>query len=433
MAEFVFPLPRDWETFEDIVRDIYSRRYRSDNFQRYGRRGQRQFGVDIAGLTLDGLIGIQCKHRTTSRSITTTEIDAEIADAENFKPPLDKLTIATSSAADTDIQSYVLGLSQERVSNGLFPVEILFWEALVDQLVGYPDLLYKHFTKHFPAEDFEQIIVPHPAAASKQSLAWPVVRETLTSYVELALGDAPRVDPYSLTVGVSSFPHVTFQGQVDIQILLNQLLDGAKPAPDQFITTHQMLTELRDMIQPPQFSERLTVHLQCRLSQALLFGWVFRRVTGFSLQIVSRDEIWVTDGLPSKATGMHDDLPVFLNQESREVAVAIHAAPRSITSSVEEFVSSWQSPPRILLGLSLFGGQIVNAAHALSTAREIATKLKDISDRWRATQIHLFGAMPVGLACLIGYQLNAICPLSLYYLDASRTQYQLAGTITNSM
>ena len=43
---FIFPKPRDWNAFEDIVCDVLARKYQNLNLQRYGRSGQRQHGVD---------------------------------------------------------------------------------------------------------------------------------------------------------------------------------------------------------------------------------------------------------------------------------------------------------------------------------------------------------------------------------------------------
>ncbi|GAB4574711.1 MAG: hypothetical protein Kow0077_22650 [Anaerolineae bacterium] len=432
MAQFLFPKPRDWETFEDIVCDVFSRTYQSDNFQRYARRGQRQHGVDVVGRTQTGLLGIQCKHRTTG-GISSKEVEDEIARAEGFSPPLSKLIVATSAATDGELQSHVLAVSEGRTTQGLFPVEIVFWEKLMDQLTGYPDLLYKHFTKHFPPEDFESIVFLGPDDTTKETVEWPISGEDLRRHIDQTLDGIVRIEPYSLCVGISSFPDINFRGRVDVQVSLHQLMMNEEEASEQFVKAHHELIALRSLIQPPDFSKELTIHLQTRLSLALLVGWAFRGVTGFSLRIVGRNGVWATTGLPAKTTSILDDLPMFLNDQSSEVAVVLNLSPRNITSSVSNFVSSWPSPPKAVLGFSLPEGRVVNAAHALSISQEIARKIKNLCDRWGATHIHTFGAMPAALACLIGYHLNAICPLSLYYLDETRTEYRLAGTLTNNM
>ena len=101
-VDFVFPKPRDWATFEDIVCDVFTRKFCNYNFQRYGRSGQAQSGIDIAGPTENGLLGIQCKHHPAG-IIEIAEIDDEIAKAESFTPVLNEFIIVTS--ADRDVKA----------------------------------------------------------------------------------------------------------------------------------------------------------------------------------------------------------------------------------------------------------------------------------------------------------------------------------------
>ncbi len=49
------PKPKSWDEFEDIVWDLYTRRWRDPHADRYGRGGQPQHGVDIVGRPAGGL------------------------------------------------------------------------------------------------------------------------------------------------------------------------------------------------------------------------------------------------------------------------------------------------------------------------------------------------------------------------------------------
>jgi len=73
--------------------------------------------------------------------------------------------------------------------------------------------------------------------------------------------------------------------------------------------------------------------------------------------------------------------------------------------------------PKAVLSYSLQGYTIDSAAHALSLSIEISNKIRNLVDVWRVKKIHLFGALPAALATLIGYHLNAICPIAIYFLD----------------
>lgn len=48
--------------FENLCCDILNRENPKWTFELYGRSGQKQFGVDIVGINIEGrLIGIECK------------------------------------------------------------------------------------------------------------------------------------------------------------------------------------------------------------------------------------------------------------------------------------------------------------------------------------------------------------------------------------
>jgi len=138
-THFIFPKPQDWSAFEDIVCDVFARKYQNLNLQRYGRSGQRQHGVDIAGLIRGGVLGVQCKHHVRG-SLKTKEIDDEIAESEQFRPGLSEYVIATSADRDTKAHKHVLEISAARQAAGVYPVTLKFWEDICAWLAEYPDL-----------------------------------------------------------------------------------------------------------------------------------------------------------------------------------------------------------------------------------------------------------------------------------------------------
>ena len=143
------PCPKSWDEFEDIVADLYARAWDDPHTRRYGRAGQAQQGVDICGrpARLQGrYAGVQCK-RYEWGTLTLKAVEAEIARAEEFKPPLAEYTIATSERRDARLQEAVRLITQEREAAGKFAVHVVFWEDL-SSLLAYPnnsDLLRKHY------------------------------------------------------------------------------------------------------------------------------------------------------------------------------------------------------------------------------------------------------------------------------------------------
>lgn len=430
-TDFIFPKPRDWNTFEEMVCDIYARKYNNLNLQRYGRSGQSQSGVDIAGQVKEGILGIQCKHHP-ERPIQRSEIDREINLSEGFKPGLCEYVIVTSAERDNTIHSYILQLSEERKKQGKYLVSIKFWDDIYNWIIEYPDLLYKHFTKYFPLNELEDVIIPGIEDRNKKTLIWPFTKDQLIDNLNSCIGNIQKIDPYRTVIGITNFSDVNFNGMVDFEIQLADLFTEATPSSESFYSAVKILSEVRALVNDKFFSKDLIIFPQVRLTLAFLIGWVFRRVTGHNLILKSGDKIWATDGLPFVSSLISDGPPMIINQTSREVVIVFNIS-REITDSVIKFVDSWSTKPFGIFPVFLEGLAVKNAAHAYSLAIELSRKLKTLIDTWGIQKIHLFTAMPGPLAIMIGYNLNAICPISIYYRNETRTEYILGGTLQNSI
>lgn len=430
-THFIFPKPQDWNTLEDIVADVFSRKYRNYNFQRYGRNGQRQSGVDIAGPTEKGLIGIQCKHHPNG-NISSTEIDEEVKLSDGFSPRLGEFVIATSAERDTTAHNHVLKLSLEREKQGKYPVVIKFWEDIYNWLVEYPDMVYKHFTKYFPTSDLEDISMPGILERNRYTARWPVTLSELEANTNKTVGGIDKVGSYKLALGLTSFRGVSFDGLVDLDIQLADLYSNNGKPEDNFIKASEILNSTKALITEGGYSKELTVYLQARLSLSFLLGWTFRRVTHYELKLIYARNVWATNGLPPIPARLTDGLPTMRDPKSREVILILNIS-RDITSSILEFAETWENQPLSILSTSVEGHTVSSAAHALSVALELSRKIKNLIDSWGIQKIHLFGVMPAALATLIGYNLNAICPIHLYFLDDTRSTYKLGGVLDNSL
>ena len=76
-----FPRLTDPDEFESMIRDICALEWGDPNTQKFGRRGQKQFGVDIYGHPegkAEVFRGAQCKLRTKGNQLTEDEIEKEV-------------------------------------------------------------------------------------------------------------------------------------------------------------------------------------------------------------------------------------------------------------------------------------------------------------------------------------------------------------------
>ena len=87
---------------------------------------------------------MQCK--LTTDELTLKEVENEVTKAERFMPRLHAFFVATSGERDAKIQTEVRLLSERRVAAGEFPVGIVFWDDLMENLTGSPS----DFQKHYP-------------------------------------------------------------------------------------------------------------------------------------------------------------------------------------------------------------------------------------------------------------------------------------------
>lgn len=429
-THFVLPKPQDWNAFEDIVCDVFARKYQNQNLQRYGRSGQRQNGVDIAGLTPSGVLGVQCKHHVRG-DLDTKEIDDEIAKSEQFRPGLSEYIIATSADRDTKAQAHVLSLASSRQSAGKYPVTLKFWDDICAWLAEYPDLVYKHFTKYFPSQDLEHVRLSALRQQPRTPVSWPCSRKELAHQATQSLGSVSKIDPYLLSLGYTTFATPTFPEPVDLTVDLSRLLSADESSEVEFRRAAEELAQVRAIVADGYFSRTMLVQVQARLAYAFLFGWMFRKVSGFQLFVVSGQEVWPSSGLVLTPTQLQDDLPDVLNTASNEVVLVLNIS-RQVRQSVVVEVAQWTEQPRAIVSYRL-DGPVGSAAQAMTLALEIARKVNNLVDNWGVRRIHLFGALPAALAVLVGHHLNAICPIDLYYRDEERSGYRRGGTLLNSL
>jgi hypothetical protein len=105
----VLPPPKNWQDFEHMCFDLYSRLWKTNDAEMHGRRGQPQAGVDVYGTDrVEGgrFVGVQCKGKDQDYGgeLTEKELRAEIEKAEIFVPPLDVFVVATTAPNDEKIQ-----------------------------------------------------------------------------------------------------------------------------------------------------------------------------------------------------------------------------------------------------------------------------------------------------------------------------------------
>lgn len=136
-----FPKPSDWERFEKMVCDCASQKW-GKPFCIYGRKGQKQHGIDI--ISEDGTIAIQCKNYQSKNTAKQFEkkIQNDYEQIKKLSFKVEQFVVATSMDRDNKIQDILFSLVQNEIQ-----IEVMFWDDICEIIASNPLLYNKYY--HF--------------------------------------------------------------------------------------------------------------------------------------------------------------------------------------------------------------------------------------------------------------------------------------------
>lgn len=153
--KYYFPRLKNDDDFECLVRDYFRVKYGED-FQLYGRNGQKQYGVDAVDPSRT--LQVQAKNY----ALKEKDID-EILDAHKMKD-CKAFHIACSGDRDAKLQDYVSSLSK----SSSFPICILFWDNFEELLSNNENIrrvYYPSFDNDTFVDKFKGLVRKHRIAA----------------------------------------------------------------------------------------------------------------------------------------------------------------------------------------------------------------------------------------------------------------------------
>lgn len=156
----IYDIPKNWQDFEDLCKEIWQEEWKCREIQAHGRSGQKQYGVDIFGIPNGetNYYGIQCKHRSIGEQLTETEIDQEIENAKGFPVPLKMLYITTTADNDAKLQKHIMEIDIDNRKKGIFGVAIFSWQEICDRLRKHKNVLDWYLTEKFSNRRMELVI-----------------------------------------------------------------------------------------------------------------------------------------------------------------------------------------------------------------------------------------------------------------------------------
>lgn len=135
------------EEFESICTDVLSVYY-GTRFSIYGRKGQKQNGIDIFTQTEDGCIVAQCKNYYSENSSyrLVRQIENDIAATKETSFNIIRFIAMTSMNRDAKVQNYILKINSD------FFIDVWFWEEIQAIVCSNTQLLTKYYPHFFESQ-----------------------------------------------------------------------------------------------------------------------------------------------------------------------------------------------------------------------------------------------------------------------------------------
>jgi len=282
--------------------------------------------------------------------------------------------------------------------------EGLFQEAVARWLPAYAGLPLQTFQTVFAA------LLALVRSQVNQQITRLEIKNTLRGAIDSAsLPPLPPVTIHTATeqsVGQPShlcFAWSDFFGGADRQY---------PPAAEWDLRVVGQLRSAKQWIMDNRSVRRLALHGERRLSTALAIGAVFSAVSGFSIDVHYRCEVWSTDAHADDSTPKYQVTVVREGEKGDQLVVAVGII-KDVRGNVKDCLAA--------LGLKGVPLLILHGAGAISSARQCNAVVASIKEAVRAQVeasgakwVHLFYAGPAHLALFLGHRLNAVAPIQCY-------------------
>jgi hypothetical protein len=203
----------------------------------------------------------------------------------------------------------------------------------------------------------------------------------------------------------------------------SDLFDPVAPSPR--VWQEKLLPELKSHYKNmrTQDVKLIQLHVTARISAALAFGYTFRETTGIQIEATDqRDQHWRTGGCTSNTHPLQESIER-INRSGTDLTVEISAVPtQSTEGSVSKWLADTQPSVRERLKFALPTQENITEEQAIEIACQIRAAIAETRHSWIPNTTHLFGAMPAGLAVVVGWHLNTFEPIQCY--EFVRGMYQ---------
>jgi hypothetical protein len=185
------------------------------------------------------------------------------------------------------------------------------------------------------------------------------------------------------------------------------------------------LSDVKDALAEITGPRTLCARAKARLSAALALGFIFRQPSGFNIEIEQDGETWSTAASRSQASALR---VTEADGDIRCAALAVQMCISSdVSPAVNRYVQARGRDFRARLRFEPQGGpgrsSVPDGQYAIDMAAQAGKRIRQACNDYRAEEIHLFASMPLGLAVLLGHQLNACGAIQCYEFENLSSSY----------
>jgi len=191
MSKYQFLPLKDEKEFESLVNDLCVEKYDIE-FQVYGRKGQKQSGIDGLSFSKDEKqIVYQCKNKIIARddkkiqAELLDDIDTEVKSASTEFSSIDMFIFANSFKQDTVLQNKAIDLTN---SYG-FTVIIWSWEEIEGLLEKHLDIAKQYYPEIFDKKILSESDIKHRFQENSVTLL-----SSMNFYIEKNFIDMPEIN-----------------------------------------------------------------------------------------------------------------------------------------------------------------------------------------------------------------------------------------------
>jgi len=236
----IFP-PQNWQDFEHLTLKLWGEIWNVPNEIEFNSEsGSKQKGVDIYCVPKNerGYFGIQCKNKKLfckygkPNKLTKATIANEIEKAKDFIPKLERLVIATSFGKDGDLEEYVREVNLSHINNGLFRVQLCFWDYFSRKIPEYENV-YNWYLKNQNFEKSKSVFISFENDITEKTFSPEFVKNYVT--YRLQTDDEKLEEKTEFQKVIKEFQKENCFG------FINRIFNFSNKIPDNILTSDKIL------------------------------------------------------------------------------------------------------------------------------------------------------------------------------------------------